>query len=183
MSLPKDPKELFHCIFCGKGKREGLRLTTIEGDMRDLSAFERQSFDLIFHPVSNVFVPSIRPVWREAFRVLRPGGVLLAGFMNPAYYLFGTQEEEQKALVVKFTLPYSDLRDLTSDELQACKADGIPLEFGHTLTDQISGQMEAGFLLTGFYEDRMPESPLSRYTSIYIATRAVKPPAIPRLDP
>jgi ATP-dependent Clp protease ATP-binding subunit ClpX len=31
MSLPKDPKELFHCIFCGKGKREGLRLIGGQG--------------------------------------------------------------------------------------------------------------------------------------------------------
>lgn len=28
------------------------------------------------------------PVWTECFRVLRPGGVLLAGFMNPLFYLF-----------------------------------------------------------------------------------------------
>jgi ATP-dependent Clp protease ATP-binding subunit ClpX len=31
MSIPKDPKELFHCIFCGKGKREGLRLIGGQG--------------------------------------------------------------------------------------------------------------------------------------------------------
>jgi len=28
---PKDPKDLFHCIFCGKGKREGLRLIGGQG--------------------------------------------------------------------------------------------------------------------------------------------------------
>ena len=31
---------------------------------------------------------------------------------------------------------------------------GQPLEFGHTLEDQIGGQLEAGFVITGFYEDR-----------------------------
>src|SRR5256886_15196933 len=33
MSLPppRDPKELFHCIFCGKGKHEGLRLMGGQG--------------------------------------------------------------------------------------------------------------------------------------------------------
>jgi SAM-dependent methyltransferase len=143
--------------------------------MRKLSAFEDQSFDLIFHPVSNVFIPNILPVWKEAYRVLRPSGILMAGFMNPVYYLFGTQEEEQTALVVKFSIPYSDPESLTAEELQVCALDGIPLEFGHTLTDQIGGQLEAGLRLTGFYEDTMPESPLSKYTSIYIATRAIKP--------
>jgi ATP-dependent Clp protease ATP-binding subunit ClpX len=28
---PKDPKDLFHCIFCGKGKRDGLRLIGGQG--------------------------------------------------------------------------------------------------------------------------------------------------------
>lgn len=160
-------------------ERERLSLNTIEGDMRDLSAFKDESFDLIFHPVSNVFVPNIRPVWRGAYRVLRPGGILMAGFMNPSYYLFGTQEEEQDALVVKFSIPYSDPESLSAEELQICESDGIPLEFGHSLTDQIGGQLDAGFRLTGFYEDTMPESPLSKYTSVYMATRAVKPSSVP----
>ncbi len=38
-------------------QRENLEITTIEGDMADLSMFSNEEFDLIFHPVSNVFVP------------------------------------------------------------------------------------------------------------------------------
>jgi ATP-dependent Clp protease ATP-binding subunit ClpX len=30
-TAPKDPKDLFHCIFCGKGKRDGLRLIGGQG--------------------------------------------------------------------------------------------------------------------------------------------------------
>ena len=48
-------------------QREGLALITVEGDIRDLSVFNDRSFDLIFHPVSNVFCPEVRPVWKEAF--------------------------------------------------------------------------------------------------------------------
>src|ERR671911_1574492 len=45
--------------------RESLTVETVEGDMRGLSAFADGSFDLlVFHPVSNLFVPEIRPVWR-----------------------------------------------------------------------------------------------------------------------
>src|SRR5436305_3954131 len=50
--------------------REGLIVRTVQGDMADLSAFPDASFGLVFHPCSNGFVPDVRPVCREAFRVL-----------------------------------------------------------------------------------------------------------------
>lgn len=154
--------------------REGLTIRTVEGDMRDLSAFADESFDLIFHPVSNVFCPDIRPVWREAYRVLRRGGLLLAGFANPVYYLFGTTLEDQETLTVRYSIPYSDLEAFDDEELLAYMEEGTPLEFGHSLTDQIGGQTDAGFAITGFYEDICPDSPISKYHPSYIATRAVK---------
>jgi SAM-dependent methyltransferase len=69
-------------------ERDGLEITTILGDMRDLSAFASGSFDLVFNPVSTGFCPELGPVWREWFRVLRPGGRLLTGFMNPDVFIF-----------------------------------------------------------------------------------------------
>jgi 2-polyprenyl-3-methyl-5-hydroxy-6-metoxy-1,4-benzoquinol methylase len=39
-------------------EREGLALRTVLGDMRDLSAFPGDSFDLVFNPVSNTFCPT-----------------------------------------------------------------------------------------------------------------------------
>ena len=64
-------------------EREGLELVTMEGDMADLSVFADESFDLVFHPTSNLFVPDVRPVWREVYRVLRPGGA--AGRVSQPY--------------------------------------------------------------------------------------------------
>ncbi len=155
-------------------RREGLTIHTVEGDMRDLSALADGSFDLVFHPVSNVFVPEIRPVWKEAYRVLRHGGLLLAGFGNPVYFLVGTHIDEQETLEIRYSLPYSDLESLDPEDLDAVIEEGSPLEYGHSLTDQIGGQIDAGFAITGFYEDVCPDSPLSKYTPVYIATRAVK---------
>jgi SAM-dependent methyltransferase len=156
-------------------QREGLVIKTIEGDMRDLSVFADQSFDLIFHPVSNVFCPQVRPVWREAFRVLRRGGVLLAGSANPIYYLIGTHADEQETLQIKYCVPYSDLDNMDPKELEICIEEATPLEFGHSLTDLLGGQTDAGFAITGFYEDICPDSPISKYHPTYIATRAIKP--------
>jgi SAM-dependent methyltransferase len=157
--------------------REDLAIQTVEGDMRDLSALNDQSFDLVFHPVSNVFCPEVRPVWQEAFRVLRPGGLLLSGFANPVYYLFGTLLDDQKKLKVRYSIPYSDLETFSPEEIQGYMQDGTPFEFGHSLTDLIAGQTEAGFLINGFFEDICPDSPISRYHPTYIATRGWKPEA------
>jgi SAM-dependent methyltransferase len=46
-------------------ERENLELETIEGDMADLGVFADGVFDLIVHPVSNCFVPDLRPIWSE----------------------------------------------------------------------------------------------------------------------
>jgi SAM-dependent methyltransferase len=161
-------------------EREGLDLHTVEGDMRDLAVFPNDCFDLIVHPVSNVFVPEVRPVWQEAYRVLRPGGALLAGFNNPLYYLFDIELlENERRLEVRYPLPYSDLEQLSPAALEKFIAESTPLEFSHTLDEQIGGQIAAGFWIGGFYEDHnLPEDDflLDEYFPVYIATRAVKPP-------
>jgi SAM-dependent methyltransferase len=156
-------------------EREGLTLETIEGDMKDLRAFPGARFDLIVHPVSNVFVPAVIPVWREALRVLRPGGLLLSGFMNPVHYLFDYFLLERGEFRVAHRIPYSDLDSLTDEDRARLAEQDAPLEFGHSLDDQIGGQLTAGFTLTGFYEDIDPDTILGKHIPTYIATRAVKP--------
>lgn len=143
--------------------------------MRDLSGFPDASFDLIVHPVSNLFIPEVRPVWREAYRVLRPGGSLLSGFLNPVTYIFDIgKADEERVLEVKYSIPFSDLTSLSDDERQRLIDEQAPMEFGHSLDDQIGGQIDAGFVLAGFYEDRWPEFLLDQYIATFMATRAVK---------
>ena len=156
-------------------ERDRLDLATVEGDMRDLSAFSDRSFDLVFHPCANLFIPDIHPVWRESFRVLRPGGRLLTGFVNPLQYIFDWERSERGELIVRHAIPYSDLTSLEGAERQRWIDAGQPLEFGHTLEDQIAGQLEAGFVLTGFYEDVDPKHVLSRYIASFVATLAIRP--------
>lgn len=148
--------------------REGLSLETVEGDMMDLSRYAAETFDLIVHPVSNCFVPDVRRVWQEAARVLRPGGVMLAGFCNPVLFATDPTLEAQGILQVTQSIPYSDLGRERTDE---------PLAFGHSLEDLIGGQIDAGFHITGFYEARgdAEKFPLCKYMATFIATRAVKP--------
>jgi SAM-dependent methyltransferase len=156
-------------------ERDGLEISTVEGSMMELSMFEDESFDLIFHPVSNGFVPDVRPVWREAYRVLRHGGVLLAGITNPLVYMFDMNKLEQGELEVRWSIPYADIESLSEEQLKAFEEKGDPLEWSHTLESQIGGQTEAGFLIAGFYEDIDPGDPLEKITPTFIATRAIKP--------
>jgi SAM-dependent methyltransferase len=159
-------------------EREGLRIRIEQGDAADLSRFESSSFDHIFHPVSNVFFPDLEPVWREAYRVLRPGGTMLSGFMNPVVFMFDfDNENEQEVLKAKYALPYSDLTSKSADDLARQIEANIPIEFGHTLEKQIGGQISAGFVITGFYEDHWSDDAtiLNRLTATSMATRAVKP--------
>jgi SAM-dependent methyltransferase len=158
-------------------EREGLEIATVEGDMRDLSVFADMSFDLIVHPVSNVFIPDVRPVWAEAFRVLRRGSALLSGFDNPVIHTFDQELYERGVLQVKYALPYSEADLLSEEERQRQLAKGEPLEFSHTLEEQIGGQIEADFLIAGFYEDVNPgtSDPISVYMPVCFATKAIKP--------
>ena len=171
--LDNSPKQLERDRLVAE--REGLTLRLVEGDMRDLSAFSAESFDFIFHPVSNIFVPEVRPVWKEAFRVLRHGGTMLAGLMNPVFYIFDLEKSDQGLLEVRHRVPYSDTDSMSPAELEEYLKKGFPLEFSHTLTDLLGGQMEAGFHLIDLYEDYHADAPLSKYHPTYIATRALKP--------
>lgn len=148
-------------------EREGLEVRTELGDMRDLSRFPDRSFDLVFHPVSNVFCPEVLPVWRECFRVLRPGGALLAGFLNPDLFIFDYEAEEKRnELIVTHSLPVTYTGGV---------AEGEPVEYSHTLAEQIAGQLAAGFVITRFAEAPHHASITGRHMPGYFATRAVKP--------
>ncbi|BBM85512.1 class I SAM-dependent methyltransferase [Candidatus Uabimicrobium amorphum] len=158
-------------------QQNSLEIKCIRGDMANLSVFADNHFDIIFHPVSNVFVQDLRPVWQECFRVLKNGGRLLSGFMNPSFFLFDHSHADKTGeLKVRFRLPFSDIDDLSEQEVQSLVDKNVPLEFGHTLEQQIGGQLQAGFLLKDFYEDDWDDesTPLNKYTTTTIATLAIK---------
>lgn len=156
-------------------KRDGLKIKTVQGDMRDLTYFGDEVFDLIIHPVSNLFIDNIVPVWNGANRVLKKGGRLLSGIANPNYFIFDYKQLTKGIFEVMHQIPYSDLDSLTSDELNKYITSKEPLIFGHSLEDQIQGQIAAGFVITGFYEDDHGGiSPIDKYIKTFIATCAIK---------
>lgn len=170
--LDNSPKQLSQDLRVAE--RDQLSIQLIEGDMADMKELSDASFDLIINPVSNCFVPSVPPIWKEAFRVLRKGGSLLAGFGNPVLFSLDRDLEEVGVLQIKHSIPYSDLNSLTEEERKRILRPNDPIEFGHSLQDQIGGQIEAGFAITGFFEDAGGEYLLNRKMPCFLATRATK---------
>ena len=155
-------------------ERDGLQITSILGDMRDLSCFEANSFDLIFNPCSVTFVPEVQSVFDEAWRVLRPGGRLMCGFVNPIRYIFDEDDLERGRLTVRHSLPYTDATHLTSEEQNKLREDREPFVFSHSLEELIGGQLKSGFVLKEFYEDKSRDDVLAETLPAFIATLSVK---------
>lgn len=150
-------------------EREGYSITAIEGDMTKRLPFADETFDLIFHPVSNCYVKDVLSIFAEAYRVLKHGGILLAGLNNEIDYMVDETEEK-----IVWKMPF----DPTQDE-KACTylmKEDAGMQFSHTLEEQIGGQLKAGFQLLDLYEDTNGTGRLHEMNiKTYLATKAYKP--------
>src|ERR1700744_2069457 len=82
---------------------------------------------------------------------------------------------ERGELVVPHPLPFSTL-DLSEADRQRAYGTG-PIEYSHSLTEQIGGQLAAGFILTHLEEAPHHADATARYLPGSFATRAIKPRA------
>ena len=152
--------------------REGYSIKIVKGDMSKTLPFKENQFDIVFHPVSNCYVEDIAPLWQECYRVLKPGGILLAGFDNGMGYLF--EDHHATPLTVTNKLPYNAL-EASEKEYQRMVDQHEGIQFSHSIEEQIGGQLKAGFTLLDLYEDRDRDGLLREFMPQYIATRASKP--------
>ena len=150
-------------------EREGYEINIVRADMTKPLPFKDGEFDMIFHPVSNCYVKEVLPIWRECFRVLRRGGVLMAGLDNGINYIF---DDSETTLIN--SLPFDPTEN--PEHLRQLQESDCGIQFSHTIAEQVGGQLEAGFMLTNLYEDTNGEGRLHEMNiPSYIATRAVKP--------
>lgn len=150
-------------------QREGYSVRLVRADMTKPLPFEDEQFDLIFHPVSNCYVKDVLPIWQECFRVLKKGGILLAGFDNGFNYLFDDSEEN-----ICYSLPFDSLSNPQQYEDSVKNDWGI--QFSHTIEEQIGGQLKAGFRLADIYQDTNGSGKLHSFgVPTFYATKAVKP--------
>lgn len=150
-------------------EREGYEICIVRADMTKPLPFDDNTFDLIFHPVSNCYVQEVKPIFKECFRVLKPGGVLLSGLDNGLNFLF--VDEDRRDELSYF--PFDPLKNPEQRKSLEEEDDGV--QFSHTMEEQIGGQLEAGFRLTHLYEDTNGAGTFHEHNiPSFIATRAIK---------
>jgi SAM-dependent methyltransferase len=112
----------------------GYTVTTLCADMRDLRGIDEGAFDLIFQAPSMAYVPDVRPVYAEAFRVLKPKGVYRVCFSNPATEFVDWNSWDGKGY--RITMPYSERVE---------KEEAGSIQFRHSMGDIFNGLVGAGF--------------------------------------
>ena len=149
-------------------RRECYAIRCIRGDMTRPLPFADGEFDLIFHPVSNCYVQEVKPIWKECFRVLKPGGILLAGTDHYVNYIVNESEER-----IVNSLPFDPLKN--PEQMAQLQKDDSGVQFSHSLEEQIGGQLEAGFTLLALYEDTNGEGRLHElHIPTFLAMRSRK---------
>ena len=148
--------------------REGYDVDIIKADMTKKLPFNDETFDIIFHPVSNCYVEKVEPIFKECYRVLKRGGLFLGGYSLDINYVFDEKEEN-----MIYSLPFNPLKDPKQYEASIKNDWGI--QFSHSIEEQINGQLKAGFRLLSLYEDTGGVGLLHEHNvPSFIATLSIK---------
>jgi len=116
----------------------GYEVTTICADMRNLSRIGDSIFDLVYQAPSMAYVPDVRPVFAEVFRVLAPKGLYRVCFTNPATEFVDCDSWDGEGY--RITKPYSER--VWQDVENGVKGS---MQFRHYMADIFNGLIEQGF--------------------------------------
>jgi SAM-dependent methyltransferase len=155
----------------------GVDIRSVEGDMRDLSAFDTAAFDIVCQPYSLNFVPDSPTVFRQVARVIRTGGTYCVDVANPYFVGVGERDFDGEGYVVK--LPY--LQGVLLDAPDpAWVAGGQVIEPGReyrqTLETVINGLVESGFRITHLDEGLHTDPDLHATPGSWDHFNAIVPP-------
>ncbi len=124
----------------------GYEVTTIQGDMRDLSPLDDESFDLVYG-TGMCFVPDAQEVYSGVARVLRTGGLYRVDFPNPATEFVEPDTWDGEGY--RITLPYAQKSD---------RPEGDAIQFRHYMGEIFNGLLATGFSIQQV-QDRQHDLP------------------------
>ena len=156
-------------------EREGLSIKIVQADMTKPFPFKDACFDILFCPVSNVYIEDLSNMWREAYRVLKRSGLMMVGYMHPWTYMYDGDivwDQPEEEMLLKYSLPYN-ARELEAQGRVTINPE-CGYEFSHTLEEQIRGQLQQGFAMIDFYESRDVRNRLAAFGPDYIANLSIK---------
>ena len=133
----------------------GYPVVTVQGDMRDLSRFADDSFDIVWQAVSIVFVPDVRQVYREVARVLRPGGLYFVAQVNPSVQptCFDGPANGWDGIGYRIAEPYCGGPTRVRPDGSENMTEGEPTgEHRHLFSDIFNGLVECGLSIQGVWE-------------------------------
>ena len=136
----------------------GYEIETIQGDMRDLSAFESDYFDWVHQPISLLYVPDLIEVYRGVHRVLKQRGRYFTDYTYPGFYVVEDKGWDGEGYVMRFSQPHisGPLLERESDGYMNFE-EGISFgESNHLLSDIINGQISEGMTIKGLWESPRP---------------------------
>lgn len=121
-----------------------LTLQTIQTSMDDLSMLGDSVFDLVIHPVSTCYLPSVKKVFQEVGRVTKAAGLYISQHKQPAN-LQSSLETYTGHYVVEHA--YYDRGPVPSAQKSSLLREPGTREFVHGWNDLLGGICRAGFLI------------------------------------
>lgn len=136
----------------------GYSVSTMQGDMRNLSIFQPDSFDIVSQPYSLNFVPDCREVFGQVSRILRMDGLYSFWTANPFAAGLGTHSWNGRAYEFgQFyeqgaKIQYQDESWVFPENSTVPQPDG-PREYRQLLSTILNGLVDAGFNLLHMQEE------------------------------
>ena len=142
----------------------GLTLEIQQGDMRDLSRFGNNHFDIVIQPYSINFVPKVETVFAEVARVLEGGGLYYVQWHNPFTQTVDAEDYDPvRGYALKSVYADGEIDavavygnenwSVEYDDGSMVEVPG-PREFRHTIRTFINGLIANGFEILAFDEHR-----------------------------
>jgi SAM-dependent methyltransferase len=134
-------------------ERYGFAIDCVEADLADLSALTGDPFDLVYQPVSSLYVPDVRRCYEQVATVTKPGGLFFSEHWNPVQMQLD-EDRPWDGHAYRIGLePGTGPHPWPPGDL----AEATCWHYIHPLQDLLGGLCDAGFVIVRFDERGLGE--------------------------